>query len=112
MLCDKFRNIIIEKDVVIIEIMKIGIIDFIFHKITLDIIIISLIVLIDGGAEILIAIKINHQKVILGIIEINPLKEEIFRVWYLKYKSFVNKNKADEDKPWAIIIIIAPIIPM
>ncbi|TDJ92016.1 hypothetical protein E1923_29300 [Klebsiella pneumoniae] len=80
MLCDKFRNIIIEKDVVIIEIMKIGIIDFIFHRITLDIIIISLSVLIDGGAEILIAIKINHQKVILGIIEINPLKEEIFRV--------------------------------
>lgn len=63
--------------------MKIGIIDLKFHKIILDIIIISLIVLIDGGAEILIAININHQKVILGDKLISPLNDEIFRVWYL-----------------------------
>lgn len=83
LLWDRFRNIIIEKEVVIIEIMKIGIIDLKFHKIILDIIIISLIVLIDGGAEILIAININHQKVILGDKLISPLNDEIFRVWYL-----------------------------
>lgn len=63
--------------------MKIEIIDLKFHKIILDIIIISLIVLIDGGAEILIAININHQKVILGDKLISPLNDEIFRVWYL-----------------------------
>jgi len=92
--------------------MKIGNIDFIFHKIILDIIIISLIVLIDGGAEILIAININHQNVMLGDIIINPLKHEILRVWYLWYRSLVNRNNAEDDKPWAIIIIIAPIKPM
>lgn len=112
LLWDKLRNIIIEKDVVIIEMMKIGNNDLIFHNIILDIIIISLIVLIEGGAEILIAININHQNVMLGDIIIIPLKEEMFREWNFIYISFVNKNSADEDNPCAIIMIIAPINPI
>lgn len=79
-MCDKFTNIIIEKEVTLNEIKKINIILFLFHKIILDMIEISLKVLIVGGAEILIAIKMNHQNVMLGDIEINPLKDKMFRV--------------------------------
>lgn len=79
-MCDRFKNIIIEKDVTEIEIKKIGIIILMFQEIIEDIIMISLIVLIEGGAEILIAININHQNVILGDKIIKPLKFEIFRV--------------------------------
>lgn len=56
-----------------------------------------------------IAININHQNVILGMIMKIPFNRVIFRVWNLKYKSLTSRNKADEDSPWAIIIIIAPI---
>lgn len=35
-----------------------------------------------GGAEMLIAIKINHQKVILEDMLIRPLKDKMFREWY------------------------------
>lgn len=55
-----------------------------FHWINLDIIITSLIIFIDGGAEILIAININHQNIKLGKELINPLNEIIFRVWYFE----------------------------
>ena len=51
-----------------------------FHCNKLDIIITSLNMLIDGGAEILIAMKINHQNIKLGKELINPLNEIIFRV--------------------------------
>lgn len=60
-----------------------NIINLVFQLIILDSNIISLIVLIVGGAEILIAIKMNHQKFILGIILINPLNDKIFREEYL-----------------------------
>lgn len=36
----------------------------------------------------------------------------MFRVWYLTYKSFTKRKRAEEDIPWAIIIIIAPDIPI
>lgn len=78
----------------------------------LDIIKISLIVLIVGGADILIAMKINHQNVMLGDIVISPLKERIFRVWYFIYMSLVRRKRAEDDKPCAIIIRILPIIPI
>lgn len=107
-----FRNIIIENEVTLKEIKKIIIIVVLLNIIILEMIIISLIVLIVGGAEILIAININHQNTILGDIEINPLKDKIFREWYLIYMSFTSKNNADEDKPWAIIIRILPNIPV
>lgn len=86
--------------------------ELLFHESSLDIIMISLNVLIVGGAEMFKAININHQNVILGISVIIPLNIKMFRVWYLKYKSFTNKNRADEDNPWAIIIIIAPVNPI
>lgn len=72
----------------------------------------SLAKLIDGGAEILIAKKINHQNVKFGKILIIPLIIIIFRVWNLVYTMFTSKNNADEANPWASIIIIAPFIPI
>lgn len=104
-------NIIKENEAVINDIIKINGIDLLFHEIILVIIIISLIVLIVGGAEILRAMNINHQKVILGIRIIKPLNNKVFREWYLIYKSFTKRNRAEEDNPWAIIIIIAPVNP-
>lgn len=44
----------------------------------------SLKILMDGGAEMLIATKINHQKDKLGKIFIIPLIDKIFRVWNFK----------------------------
>ena len=76
-------NIINEKVAVINDIRKIMIIELLFHEISLDIIIISLIVLIVGGAEIFNAMNMNHQNVILGISVNSPLNIRIFRVWYL-----------------------------
>lgn len=105
-------NIDIENEAVINDPKNRIIIVFIFHEIILDNRKISLNVLIVGGAEILIAIKINHQNVILGDIIINPLNNIIFRDLYFIYKSFTRKKRADDDIPWAIIIIIAPINPI
>lgn len=104
-------NIIRENEAVINDIRKIIGIDELFHEIILVIIIISLIVLIVGGAEMLRAINMNHQKVMLGIRIINPLNSKVFREWYLMYKSLTRRKRADEDNPWAIIIIIAPVNP-
>lgn len=73
-------NIIREKEAVINDIRKIKVIDLLFQKINPDIIIISLIVLIVGGAEIFKDINMNHQKVILGIRTIRPLNIKVFRV--------------------------------
>lgn len=87
------------------------IVDFVQFT-NLDIIRISLIVLIDGGAEMFIAIKINHQNTMFGVIVINPLNIIMFREWIFIYRSFTSRNKADDDIPWAIIIIIAPINPI
>lgn len=83
-LCEILINIKIEKDAVDKDKIKIINSDDEFHWISLDIIIISLIILIDGGAEILIAIKINHQNIRLGNELISPLKEIMFRVWYFE----------------------------
>lgn len=82
LLWEVFKNIIIENEVTLREIMKMKIIEILFRKIILDIIKISLIVLIVGGADILIIIKINHQNEIFGEIEVNPLKDKMLRVWY------------------------------
>lgn len=112
LLCEVFKNIIIENEVTLREINKIKIIVFFVHIINLDMIIISLIVLIVGGADKLIAMNINHQNVILGEVEISPLKDKIFREWYFIYKSVTSKKRADDDNPWAIIIIILPDKPI
>jgi len=54
-----------------------------FHGIKDDIMKISLKKLIEGGAEIFIAMNINHQNIMFGLVLIIPLKEMIFRVWCL-----------------------------
>lgn len=72
-------NIISENEAVIRDIIKIIRIELFLHEIILDIIMISLIVLIVGGAEIFRAININHQNVMFGIIMINPLNIRVFR---------------------------------
>jgi len=70
----------IEKIDVIKEINKKGNITTILKFNNLIKIIISPAKLIEGGAEMLAEIKINHQKVILGKEFHNPLNEIMFRV--------------------------------
>lgn len=72
-------KIVKENEAVIIDAIIIGIIVDFVHIISLDIIKISLIVLIDGGAEIFIAIKRNHHMVMLGVTINNPLNNIMFR---------------------------------
>lgn len=105
-------NIINENEVVIKDIKKMNVIELLFQNSNLVIIIISLRVLIDGGAEIFNAMNINHQNVMLGVSINIPLNKKIFRVWSFIYKSLTRRNKADDDNPWAIIIIIAPDNPI
>lgn len=105
-------NIDMEKEAVAKDIINNKMIEYLFQKSVLLIIKISLNVLIVGGAEMLIAIKMNHQKVILGIIVIILLNSNIFREWNFRYRSFVRKNKADEESPWANIMIKDPVNPM
>lgn len=105
-------NIINENEVVIRDIKKINIIELLFQNSSLVIIIISLRVLIDGGAEMFKAININHQNVILGVSINIPLNKIMFRVWSFVYKSLTRRNRADDDNPWAIIIMIAPDNPI
>lgn len=72
---------LIEKIEEVIEIIKIKVIIIIgCHGIRLINIRTSLNKLMEGGAEILIAKKINHQNVRFGIIFIIPLKDKILRV--------------------------------
>lgn len=73
-------NIIRENEVVIRDIIKIIIIVELFHENILDINIISLKVLIVGGAEMFIDINMNHQNVMFGIMVHIPLNIKIFRV--------------------------------
>lgn len=105
-------NIISENDAVINDITKIIGIELFLHEIILDIIMISLTVLIVGGAEMFRAMNINHQNVMLGMMIINPLNIRVLREWYLKYKSFTKRKRAEDDIPWAIIIMTAPVNPI
>lgn len=72
---------------------------------------ISLSKLIDGGAAIFVMVNINHQRVIMGLIVINPFVRNILRVWVFSYDIFARAKRADEHNPWAIIIMRAPDIP-
>lgn len=108
-----FTNKLIEKIVVVKEENKINNIIIIgCHVIILMYSIISLNKLIVGGAEIFTDVNINHQNVMLGNDVIIPLKDRMFRVWNFVYIILTNKNKAEEDSPWATIIIIAPFLPI
>lgn len=70
--------------------------------------IISLNKLIDGGAAIFHAEKINHHIVRIGSVVIIPFVRYILRVWVISYVMLAKINKADEHNPWAIIIISPP----
>jgi len=91
--------------------MNITIIRVGLQNIILVIIKISLARFIEGGAEMLIAKKINHQNIRLGKIFAKPLISMILRVWNLEYTIFTKRKRADEDNPCANIIIIAPFKP-
>jgi len=76
-----------------------------------EISIISLSRLIEGGAAILEAANRNHHIVIIGALVIRPLVKYILRVWVISYLKLAKMNRAEDLKPWAIIIIKAPYIP-
>jgi hypothetical protein len=73
--------------------------------------IISLSKLSDGGAAIFADANRNHHKDIIGADDNNPFIKYILRVWVSSYVRFARENKAEEDKPCAIIINVAPIRP-
>jgi len=73
--------------------------------------IISLIRFIDGGAAMLAANMRNHHMDIVGVIAIIPLVRNDLRVCVSLYEILAKINSADEHKPWAIIISIAPDCP-
>ena len=74
-------KMVIENDTVMKDANIIGIMVLALHKINLDMIKISLIVLIEGGAEILIAINMNHHQTMFGVMISNPFINKIFREW-------------------------------
>lgn len=73
--------------------------------------IISLIRLIEGGPAIFIVVKINHIIDIEGTRLSMPLVRNILRVWVVSYVILAIENIAEETRPWAIIIAIAPAQP-
>jgi len=72
---------------------------------------ISLNRLIEGGAAMFAPVNKNHQRVIVGPTHINPLVRKILRVWVISYDILAKENRAEDLKPWAIIIVRAPINP-
>lgn len=70
--------------------------------------IISLSKLIDGGAAIFHAEKINHHIDKIGRADIIPFVKYMLRVCVISYVILAKINNADEHKPWAIIIIKPP----
>lgn len=104
------RNIRIQKVVVAIVIINIYMDIIVCHLIKDIVINNSPIKFRVGGALILAIVNINHQKVKLGLVKKFLFKEIMFRVWNLVYERLTRKNNAEEEIPWAIIIIIAPLI--
>lgn len=72
---------------------------------------ISLKRLIDGGAAMFIQANINHIMDILGRTDSTPLVIAILRVWNISYLIFAMQNRAEELRPWAIIIPRLPYSP-
>ena len=73
--------------------------------------IISLKRLSDGGAAIFAANIRNHHMDSCGIIAIIPLVINDLRVWVIEYEILARINRLEDTNPWAIIIIMAPLIP-
>lgn len=64
-----------------------------------------------GGAAIFEQVKINHHSVSDGMSAKNPLFKIILRDLDDLYNMLAIANKADEERPCAIIIAIAPFHP-
>jgi hypothetical protein len=69
---------------------------------------ISLNRLIEGGAAILAALNRNHQRAIYGEIIASPFVMYNLRVLVDSYVIFAIAKSAEEERPWAIIIKVAP----
>lgn len=67
--------------------------------------------LMVGGAAMFAADTRNHIKVIMGKVLIIPLFRAILRVEDVSYVMFARQNIAEEDSPWAIIIVRAALHP-
>ena len=65
----------------------------------------------DGGPAILQTRIRNHHIDRLGAITIIPLVKYEVRVCVILYEMFAKINIAEEQSPWAIIIIRAPVMP-
>lgn len=65
----------------------------------------------NGGDAILAAQLINHIKVKCGNRVESPLVKNILRVEVVWYVKKLMAKRAEDDKPWAIIIIAAPLHP-
>lgn len=53
----------------------------------------------------------NHHNDMIGIADIIPLVKKILRVCVISYLMFAKIKRADDLRPWAIIIASAPHIP-
>lgn len=65
--------------------------------------------LIEGGPAILQMAKINHHILIEGLIINIPFVRTRLRVLSESYEILARQNIPDEHRPWAIIMIIAPV---
>lgn len=72
---------------------------------------ISLKRLMVGGAAMLVMERRNHHRAMNGEIMASPLEMYRLRVLVVSYVMFAMANRAEEDRPWAIIMKIAPYIP-
>jgi hypothetical protein len=72
---------------------------------------ISLARLNEGGAAILADRKRNHHMAREGLNIIIPLVKNLLRVCVAEYEIFAKANRAAEQSPWAIIMMIAPFMP-
>lgn len=72
---------------------------------------ISLSRLIEGGAAIFALTNKNHHIDMIGSLTRIPFVRLIFRVWVCSYVMLARLNKADDTRPWAIIIARLPYRP-
>lgn len=65
----------------------------------------------EGGAAIFAADIKNHQRAIDGVSNSKPFLRYNLRLLEVSYVILARANRALLDKPWAIIITIAPSSP-
>ena len=72
---------------------------------------ISLIKFIEGGAAMLAALEINHQKDIVGNRVRSPFDKKSLRVLVVSWAIPAKEKRAGDERPWAKIIVRAPAHP-